>query len=197
MDELLRKSLGPHSRFPMSTGPGSSPQSQFSRYVPPSISPISSTACNKIPRILIVSSNTTLLKSNPSYGVHSPPLKSFRQPGRKSEMIPTITSTKPQSMMVLQSSTSTTLGLMRSRAMYWALVSNIFVSCNCWCTQMMTSPSSYYKLNYIKHVWGDEEEEMVDIAAGNIHAKNWQAEVQRILEDTVCHLFSQRHNAID
>jgi hypothetical protein len=96
----------------------------------------SSTACNKVPRILIVSSNTFLLKSNPPYGAHSLPSKSFRRPGKKSETIPTMTSTKPPSMTVSQSSTSTTLGSMRSRAMYWALVSNIICLMDCWCTQI-------------------------------------------------------------
>jgi hypothetical protein len=86
-----------------------------------------STACNKVPRIPIVSSNISLLKSYPPYGARSLPLKSFRRPGKKSETISTISSTKPQLMTVSQSSTSTTLSLMRSRAMYWALVSNIFV----------------------------------------------------------------------
>ncbi|KAH9058016.1 hypothetical protein EDB83DRAFT_2520902 [Lactarius deliciosus] len=52
----------------------------------------------------------------------------------------------------------------------------------------------YYKLNYIKHVWGGEEEEMADIAAGNLHAKNWQAEAWKILEDTVHRIFQKYNN---
>jgi hypothetical protein len=44
----------------------------------------------------------------------------------------------------------------------------------------------YYKLSYIKHAWGGEEEEEAEIAAGNINAKNWQAEAWKIVENTVC-----------
>ena len=34
----------------------------------------------------------------------------------------------------------------------------------------------YFKLSYIAHAWGGEEEAVVEIAAGNFQAKNWQAE---------------------
>jgi hypothetical protein len=51
---------------------------------------------------------------------------------------------------------------------------------------MITVLHPFFKLNYIKHAWGGEEEEMAEIAAGNYNAKNWQAEARRILEDTVC-----------
>jgi hypothetical protein len=44
----------------------------------------------------------------------------------------------------------------------------------------------YYKLSYIAHAWGGEEEEDAEILAGNIYAKNWQAEVRKILENMVC-----------
>ena len=43
----------------------------------------------------------------------------------------------------------------------------------------------YYKLSYIVHTWGGEEE-AVEIAAGNFDAKNWQAEAQKVVENTVC-----------
>jgi hypothetical protein len=43
----------------------------------------------------------------------------------------------------------------------------------------------YYKLSYIAHAWGGEEEEAAEIAAGNIHAKNWQAEARKLIENTV------------
>jgi hypothetical protein len=43
----------------------------------------------------------------------------------------------------------------------------------------------YYKLSYIAHAWGGEEEEAAEILAGNIYAKNWQAEARKILENTV------------
>jgi len=47
----------------------------------------------------------------------------------------------------------------------------------------------YFKLTYIKHAWGGEEEEMEEVAAGNLHAKNWQAEARYILEEAVCCTF--------
>ena len=34
----------------------------------------------------------------------------------------------------------------------------------------------YFKLSYIAHTWGGEEEAAAEIAAGNFQAKNWQAE---------------------
>jgi hypothetical protein len=45
----------------------------------------------------------------------------------------------------------------------------------------------YYKLSYIAHTWGgeEEEEEEAEILAGNIYARNWQAEARKILENAV------------
>ena len=47
----------------------------------------------------------------------------------------------------------------------------------------------YYKLAYIKVQWGGPDEQAVEIEAGNPHAKNWQDEVQRIVEKNVSRLF--------
>ena len=44
----------------------------------------------------------------------------------------------------------------------------------------------YFKLIYIAHAWGGEEEAVAEIAVGNFQAKNWQAKAQKILENTVC-----------
>jgi hypothetical protein len=44
----------------------------------------------------------------------------------------------------------------------------------------------YYKLAYIKLAWGGAEEQ----AAGNLDAKNWQDEAQKVVETEVCHFFS-------
>jgi len=44
----------------------------------------------------------------------------------------------------------------------------------------------YYKLSYIKHAWGGEEEEEAEITAGNIDTKNWQAKAWKIMENMVC-----------
>jgi hypothetical protein len=62
------------------------------------------------------------------------------------------------------------------------------------CVAATTLLHPYYKLNYIKHVWGGEDEQLVEIKAGNIHTKNWQAEAQRILEDMACHFFFQTND---
>jgi hypothetical protein len=45
---------------------------------------------------------------------------------------------------------------------------------------------AYYKLTYIKLVWGGEKEQEEERAAGNQDAKNWQDEARKIVEDTVC-----------
>ncbi|KAH8978686.1 hypothetical protein EDB86DRAFT_3090209 [Lactarius hatsudake] len=41
----------------------------------------------------------------------------------------------------------------------------------------------YYKLSYIAHAWGGGEEEEVEILAGNLNARNWQAEARKILKN--------------
>jgi len=38
---------------------------------------------------------------------------------------------------------------------------------------------------YIKLSWGGPKEQAAEIAAGNIHAKNWQDEARKIVEKTV------------
>ncbi|KAH8985848.1 hypothetical protein EDB86DRAFT_2809925, partial [Lactarius hatsudake] len=43
----------------------------------------------------------------------------------------------------------------------------------------------YYKLAYIKLAWGGPEEQATEIAAGNPHAKDWQDEAKKIVENTV------------
>jgi hypothetical protein len=43
----------------------------------------------------------------------------------------------------------------------------------------------YYKLSYIAHAWGGEAEEAAEIAAGNLHPKNWQAEARKLIETMV------------
>jgi hypothetical protein len=44
----------------------------------------------------------------------------------------------------------------------------------------------YFKLTYIKLVWGGLEEQEAKRKAGNPFAKNWQDEAQKILEQVVC-----------
>ena len=43
----------------------------------------------------------------------------------------------------------------------------------------------YFKLDYIEHAWGGEEEQATEIDAGDLRAKNWKAEARRIVEQTV------------
>ncbi|KAF8487799.1 hypothetical protein F5888DRAFT_1624161, partial [Russula emetica] len=43
----------------------------------------------------------------------------------------------------------------------------------------------YYKLEYIKMAWGGAEEQVEEIQAGNMKAKNWQDEAQKTLETIV------------
>lgn len=46
----------------------------------------------------------------------------------------------------------------------------------------------YYKLAYIKVAWGGAEEQAAEKAAGNLYAKNWQDEAQKVLETEVIHI---------
>jgi hypothetical protein len=48
-----------------------------------------------------------------------------------------------------------------------------------------TALHPYYKLEYIKMAWGGPEEQAEEIEAGNMNAKNWQDEAQKVLETTV------------
>jgi len=77
-----------------------------------------STAYIKINRIPITFSNTSLLKSNLRYGAPSPRSRNFRPHGRRNTTSPNMLSTKRPSMMALQNSTSTILGLTRNQAIY-------------------------------------------------------------------------------
>jgi hypothetical protein len=43
----------------------------------------------------------------------------------------------------------------------------------------------YYKLGYIKMAWGGEEEQAVEVAAGNPSAKNWQRKAKLVVEQAV------------
>ena len=43
----------------------------------------------------------------------------------------------------------------------------------------------YYKLAYIKLLWGSAEKKEVDIAAGNLDAKDWYDEANKLIEKTV------------
>ncbi|KAH8996265.1 hypothetical protein EDB92DRAFT_1764292, partial [Lactarius akahatsu] len=43
----------------------------------------------------------------------------------------------------------------------------------------------YFKLQYIKLTWGEEEEQAVEWEARNKHAKNWQEEALNIVENSV------------
>ena len=42
----------------------------------------------------------------------------------------------------------------------------------------------YYKLDYIAHVWNDEDV-VVEKVTGNLHVKNWQAEAGNVLKNMV------------
>jgi len=46
----------------------------------------------------------------------------------------------------------------------------------------------YYKLAYIEMAWGGVAEQEVEMAAGDLYAKNWQDEARKIVERTVSFL---------
>ncbi|KAH8980300.1 hypothetical protein EDB86DRAFT_3088015 [Lactarius hatsudake] len=50
----------------------------------------------------------------------------------------------------------------------------------------------YYKLSYIAHAWGGGEEVEVEILAGNLNARNWQAEAQKILKNMMAKYWETR-----
>ena len=43
----------------------------------------------------------------------------------------------------------------------------------------------YYKFNYFKLKWGGEKEQEEECERGNMDAKDWQDEAQKVLETTV------------
>ena len=53
-------------------------------------------------------------------------------------------------------------------------------------TSLFTVLHPYYKLAYIKLLWGGAEEQAAEFDAGNFAAKNWQDEAKKIVENTVC-----------
>lgn len=44
----------------------------------------------------------------------------------------------------------------------------------------------YFKLDYIAKAWGGEKERLEEVAKGNRNAKNWYAEAEKIVKETVC-----------
>jgi hypothetical protein len=46
----------------------------------------------------------------------------------------------------------------------------------------------YFKLDYIKLMWGGAEEQAREHAAGNVNTKDWQDEALKIIETTVSNL---------
>jgi hypothetical protein len=52
-------------------------------------------------------------------------------------------------------------------------------------TSSFTVLHPYYKLAYIKLSWGGAEEKAAEIAAGNLDAKDWHDEANKLVENTV------------
>ncbi|RDB17317.1 hypothetical protein Hypma_001667 [Hypsizygus marmoreus] len=53
----------------------------------------------------------------------------------------------------------------------------------------------YYKLAYIKHAWGSEEEQEAEIAVGNTYVKNWQDKASKIVDRMVEEYWKSRPRA--
>ena len=47
----------------------------------------------------------------------------------------------------------------------------------------------YYKVAYIKLAWGGAEEQAAEKAAGDLYAKNWQDEAQKVSENGVHNIY--------
>jgi hypothetical protein len=54
----------------------------------------------------------------------------------------------------------------------------------------------YYKLEYIKMAWGGAAEQAEECAAGNPHAKNWQDEALKVVEQTMERYWNNRVGAV-
>jgi hypothetical protein len=71
--------------------------------------------------------------------------------------------------------------------------------CSTMINRIFTSPFAvlhpYYKLAYIKVLWGGPEEQAAEIAEGNPYAKDWQDEAKQIVERTVSHSFAYGYRA--
>lgn len=52
-------------------------------------------------------------------------------------------------------------------------------------TNIILALHPYFKLAYIKLAWGGAAEQAAEHADGNVYVKNWQDEVQQILENAV------------
>jgi len=88
--------------------------------------------------------------------------------------------------MDLQSSASTIRGSTKSLPMLLHLVH--LSSGSSLLKRLLTviALHPYFKLAYIKIVWGGPAEQEAECKAGNPHAKDWQDEAKKILECTVC-----------
>jgi len=91
--------------------------------------------------------------------------------------------------MVLERSESIILTLMKSLVPFWHSVSllSLFRATTDVTVEVL---HPYYKLAYIKMVWGSPEEQEAEIEAENIHTKDWQDEARKIVEKTLGHLSS-------
>jgi hypothetical protein len=63
---------------------------------------------------------------------------------------------------------------------------------NCIFTSPFAVLHPYYKLAYIKVLWGGPEEQAVEIAEGNPYTKDWQDEAKQIVEHMVSHSFADK-----
>jgi hypothetical protein len=80
-------------------------------------------------------------------------------------------------------------GLTQSPALYWHLVRFIHVLYRVFST-LLAVLHHYYKLAYIKVLWGGAEEKAAEIEDGNLDANDWQDEAYKIVENTVgCPIF--------
>jgi hypothetical protein len=136
-------------------------------------------------RIPISSNSTSHRKHNPLSGAPFPLSKSCNRLGRRSATHPSTGSTKTLSLTASKSYASIILGWTRSPVSSWHSVRTVAVIPRCIFTKPFAVLHPYYKLAYIKVLWGGPEEQAAEIAAGDLNAKDWQDEAKIIVENTV------------
>ena len=129
-------------------------------------------------------SSISHMSFNPLSGVQSPHSRSFKWGGRLSTTHQDMCFTRTQSSVASQKSASITISSTRSWFISLVLVCSFYLyKLILLIVYLVLHP--YYKLAYIKMVWGGLEEQRREQEAGNPNAKNWCDEALKTVEKTM------------
>ena len=140
-----------------------------------------STICGPSSQMPMQSSNIFQQSNIRPSGMWSQHLKNFRQAGKRSRLIPSITYTILLLTVALLRSESIIISLMINRSTFWHLVS-LTGFCCILILIILTVLHPYYKLDYIKMAWGGAEEQEQQLVAGDHNVKNWHDEALKVVE---------------